>query len=58
MEPDNPQRIVKLAEFRAQIEEHVRKEEEDLLPKLECALGEKGNAHVTTAMNEEGFKVV
>jgi iron-sulfur cluster repair protein YtfE (RIC family) len=57
MAPDNPQWIVKVAEFRAQIEEHVREEEEELFPKLEQALGKEGNAHVTAAMNKEGFKV-
>lgn len=57
MAPDNPGWIAKVGEFRAQIEEHMREEENELFPMLESALGEKGNAHVTAAMNKEGFKV-
>lgn len=57
MEPDSPQWIAKVREFREQLEEHVREEEDELFPKLESALGEEGNAHVTAAMNKEGFKL-
>ena len=57
MERDNSQWIAKVREFRKQLEEHVREEEDELFPKLEDALSEAGNAHVTAAMNKEGFKV-
>lgn len=55
--PDQPGWIAKVREFRDRLEEHIHEEEDELFPKLETALGEKGNAHVTAAMNKEGFKV-
>lgn len=57
LEPSDPQWMVKLGEFRADLEEHIREEEDEIFPKLVSDLGEEGNAHITAAMNKEGFKV-
>ena len=56
LDRDNPTWIGKVREFRTRLEEHIREEEDVLFPKLETALGEEGNAHVTAAMHKEGFK--
>ncbi len=55
MAASNPAWIVKVREFRADIEKHIRSEEEELFPKLKTALGDEGNAHVTSVMNNAGF---
>ena len=55
LSPDDPAWIAKVRDFRADIEEHVRKEEEELFPRLRAALGEDGNKHVTHVMNKAGF---
>lgn len=57
MEPSDPAWMSKLSDFRAQIEEHMLEEEDDLFPKLRQKLDEQGNKAVTTALNKEGFKV-
>lgn len=49
--------IAKVRTFRAELEQHVSTEEDELFPKLEALLGEEGNAHVTAAMNKEGLKI-
>ncbi|MBL0922996.1 MAG: hemerythrin domain-containing protein [Sphingomonadaceae bacterium] len=57
MKPSDPAWLTKVEEFRDRLEEHVREEEDELFPKLRDQLGEDGNAHVTAAMNKEGFKL-
>jgi iron-sulfur cluster repair protein YtfE (RIC family) len=44
-------------QFRDELDRHVREEEDEIFPKLVENLGEQGNAHVTAAMNKEGFKL-
>jgi hemerythrin superfamily protein len=56
MKPSDLAWLPKVEEFRAQIGEHMREEEDELFPKLRNELGAEGNAHVTTALNKEGFK--
>lgn len=51
----DPGWIAKVSEFRRDIEKHIRAEEEELFPRLREALGEEGNAHVTSVMNKAGF---
>lgn len=46
-----------VARFRADIEKHMREEEDDLFPKLKARLSEAKNKHLTTAMNKEGLKL-
>lgn len=55
MQVDDPAWIDKVRAFRADIEAHVREEEQVLFPRLKAALGEDGNAHVTSVMNKAGF---
>jgi iron-sulfur cluster repair protein YtfE (RIC family) len=57
MLPSDPAWLPKVDEFRERLEEHVREEENELFPKLKDQLGDEGNAHVTAAMNKEGFKL-
>lgn len=57
MKPLDPAWLEKVKEFRVHIDKHVREEEDKLFPSLRQKLGEKGNAHVTAAVNKEGFKI-
>jgi hemerythrin superfamily protein len=56
MKPSDPEWLGKVEEFRTHIEKHVREEEDELFPSLRQKLGKDGNAHVTAAVNKEGFK--
>jgi iron-sulfur cluster repair protein YtfE (RIC family) len=49
--------LPRVQQFRDEIDAHVREEEDVIFPKLVAQLGEKGNEHVTVAMNKEGFKL-
>lgn len=53
--PSDPAWIDKVGAFRSDLETHIRLEEDELFPKLREALGEEGNAHVTSVMNKAGF---
>ena len=53
----SPEWIVKLRQFRTDIEAHMREEEEDLFPALRAQLSEEKNKALTLTMNKEGFKV-
>ncbi|RYY23059.1 MAG: hemerythrin domain-containing protein [Sphingomonadales bacterium] len=53
----SPDWIVKLREFRADIETHMREEEDELFPMLRAQLSEEKNKALTLTMNKEGFKV-
>ena len=57
LSPYAPAWILKVEEFHDRLEQHVREEENELFPKLKSKLGKDGNAHVTAAMNKEGFKL-
>lgn len=43
--------------FRADIDHHVREEEEVLYPRMKAQLDEAANGKLTTTMNKEGFKL-
>ena len=47
----------KLAQFRRDIEEHIRREEQELFPRLKQALSEKESGTLTRRMNQEGLKL-
>ncbi|TZG27180.1 hemerythrin domain-containing protein [Sphingomonas montanisoli] len=49
--------LAKVSAFRADIEAHVREEEDAIFPKLHAALGDAGNARLTAAANKEAFKL-
>ena len=53
----SPEWIAKVRQFRADIEKHMREEEEELFPMLRAQLSEEKNKHLTAEMNKEGFKV-
>lgn len=57
MPKDDPRWLDKLRAFRADIEKHMREEEQDLFPSLRAGLSEEKNKALTLAMNKEGFKV-
>ena len=53
----SPEWIAIVRRFRADIEEHVAEEENNLFPMLRAMLTEEKNKALTLAMNKEGFKV-
>ena len=57
MEKNDPRWLPKVAEFRTQIEQHMREEEDDLFPKMRGMLSEEQNKHLTRQMNKEGLKL-
>ncbi len=46
-----------LRRFRADLDKHVREEEDDLFPGLKAQLSPEANRKLTFAMNKEGFKL-
>ena len=57
MPKDGARFMEKLAEFRTDIEKHMREEEGDLFPSLKARLSAEKNKRLTTLMNKEGFKL-
>ncbi len=57
MDKSSPMWIEKVREFRALIEAHVAKEENDIYPRLRAQLSDEQNKALTNRMNREGFKV-
>lgn len=57
MEPDHPQWLSKVQDFRAMLDEHMREEEEEIFPQLRRSLAEGETEKLTRAMNLEGLKV-
>lgn len=57
MDNASPEFLAKVASFRADLEEHIREEENLIFPPLHAALGEDGNAKLTAQVNKEGFKL-
>lgn len=55
LDATDPKWLAKLRDFRADLERHIRQEEDELFPRLRALLGEDGNAHVSRAMNKVGF---
>ena len=53
----SPDWLAKLKQFRADIETHMREEEDNLFPMLRAQLSEEKNKALTLTMNKEGFKV-
>jgi hemerythrin-like domain-containing protein len=53
----SPDWIMKVRQFRADIEKHMQEEETELFPVLRAQLTEEKNKALTLAMNKEGFKV-
>lgn len=57
MPNNSDQFLVTVAKFRADIEDHMREEEQDLFPRVKAKLSAEKNKHLTAAMNKEGFKL-
>lgn len=53
----SPAFLAKVAEFRAEIEEHIHEEEQTIFPPLHLAMGADGNAKLTAQANKEAFKL-
>ncbi|HEX4693899.1 hemerythrin domain-containing protein [Sphingomonas sp.] len=57
MPNDSARFLETMAKFRADIEQHMREEEDDLFPGLKSQLSEEKNRALTRTMNKEGFKI-
>ncbi|SOB78510.1 Hemerythrin HHE cation binding domain-containing protein [Sphingomonas guangdongensis] len=57
MPNNSDQFLTTVAKFRADIEDHMREEEEDLFPRVKAKLSAEKNKQLTLAMNKEGFKL-
>ena len=57
MPKDSPAWIAKVRQFRADVEKHVREEEDTLFPRLKAKLSPEKNKALTAAMNKEGLKL-
>ncbi|WP_010188717.1 hemerythrin domain-containing protein [Sphingomonas sp. PAMC 26605] len=57
MDNASPAFLTKVESFRAELEEHIREEEDTIFPPLHAALGAAGNTKVTAQANKEGFKL-
>lgn len=57
MPKDSPDFLPKVSEFRAMIDSHMRMEEEEVFPRLKEGLTGDQNAHITSLVNKEGFKM-
>ena len=57
MPKDSPAWIGKVRQFRADLEKHMREEEDTLFPQLKAKLTPEKNKALTAAMNKEGLKL-
>ena len=57
MPKDSPMFLSKLADFRRDIEDHMRDEEGRIFPALKAKLSAEENKKLTVAMNKEGLKL-
>jgi len=57
MPKDSPAWIGKVRQFRADVEKHMREEEDTLFPQLKAKLSAEKNKALTAAMNKEGLKL-
>lgn len=55
MGPDAPDWLEKVRELRDAVNEHIRMEEEHVLPRLKQDLSEEQNAQLTAMVNKAGF---
>ncbi|RVT90460.1 hemerythrin domain-containing protein [Sphingomonas crocodyli] len=57
IDPKSSRFLGKIAAFRADLEAHIREEEESIFPPLHAAFGEEKNKTITALANKEGFKL-
>lgn len=56
MPNDSSAWMAKVREFRTEIEEHMREEEQTIFPPFRSQLSDEENSKLTAMMNKEGFK--
>ena len=54
---DSPEFLPTVARFRADLQKHMREEEDELYPAMKASLDKATNKKLTLMMNKEGFKV-
>ncbi|PXA84062.1 hemerythrin [Nostoc sp. 3335mG] len=57
MDKAAPEFAQKVADFRADLNAHIREEEDKIFPKIHAGLDEAKNKALTAAANREGFKL-
>ncbi|MDH7639467.1 hemerythrin domain-containing protein [Sphingomonas oryzagri] len=57
MDKAAPEFAQKIADFRADLNAHIREEEDKIFPKIHAGLDEAKNKALTAAANREGFKL-
>ena len=57
IDKSSPAWLERLRELKADIQAHVRTEEDEVFPRLRASLSDEENAKLTKRMNFEGFKV-
>lgn len=57
MARNDPRWLSKVADFRRDLEKHIREEEDQIFPMLRNRLGEEKNMKLGALMNKEGFKL-
>jgi hemerythrin superfamily protein len=55
MEPDAPNWLEKMREFRQLVSEHAHMEEEQVFPRFKRAISEEQNDKITSLVNRDGF---
>lgn len=57
MEKGSADFLPKIRQFRDMISAHMRMEEEQVFPRFKREMSEEQNAHITSLVNKEGFKM-
>ncbi len=57
MPNDSPEWLARVRDFREMIEEHMRKEEDEIFPSFRAQMSDDQNAKITAMMNKEGLKM-
>jgi hemerythrin-like domain-containing protein len=57
MEKSAPEFATKISDFRADLEKHIRDEEDKIFPKIHAGLSDEKNKLLTAQANKEGFKL-
>lgn len=56
MPNDSPEWLARVRDFRTMIEDHMRDEEDEILPGFHERLSAEQNSRITAMMNKEGYK--
>ena len=55
--PESPDWLERVREFRQLVAEHAHMEEEQVFPKFKRDMSEEENAHITSLVNRDGFRM-